>query len=140
METVLVLIGMRGFGSAGFGVRTDAAEKRRAPGAAGANQRCVQEYEIYLPTTRNDGAPVDAGEVERIKESLAKAFGGYTHLRQRSEGAWQMGGVTFRDEVTIVRVLDDGSSGFDMTALKRRLEALLQQEEVLIVSRAVEVL
>lgn len=83
---------------------------------------------------------MDAGEVERIKDSLTKAFGGYTHLRQRSEGAWRMGGVTFRDEVTIVRVLDDGTSGFDMAALKRRLEELLQQEEVLIVSREVEVL
>ena len=33
-----------------------------------------------------------------------------------SEGAWRMGGVTFRDEVTIVRVLDDGSAKFDMRA------------------------
>jgi hypothetical protein len=100
----------------------------------------VQEYEIYLPSTRNDGSPVDAAEIERIKDSLSRAFGGYTHLRQRSEGAWRMGGVTFRDEVTIVRVLDDGASGFDMRALKSRLEKLLQQEEVLIVSRSVEVL
>src|SRR3954453_20654181 len=100
----------------------------------------MKEFEIYLPTTLNDGSPADPAELERVKETLAKAFGGYTHLRQRSEGAWRMGGVTFRDEVTIVRVLDDGTSGFDMAALKRRLETLLQQEEVLIVSREVEVL
>lgn len=121
-------------------VRPERAENERAKSAPPAKYRCVQEYEIYLPTTRNDGSPVDAGEIGRIKESLTEAFGGYTHLRQRSEGAWRMGGVTFRDEVTIVRVLDDGSSGFDMHALKERLEKLLQQDQVLIVSRAVGVL
>ena len=99
----------------------------------------MQEYEIYLPTTHNDGSIVDPAEIERVKATLTKAFGGYTHFNQRSEGAWRMGGVTFRDEVTIVRVLDDGSSQFDMLAFKRELEALLHQDTVLIVSREVNV-
>ncbi len=43
--------------------------------------------------TMNDGTPVDGGEIQRIKDQLVKAFGGYTHLKQRSEGAWRMGGV-----------------------------------------------
>ena len=99
----------------------------------------MKEYEIYLPATHNDGSPTDAGAVDRFKRELAEAFGGYTHLRQRSEGTWSMGGVTFRDEVTIVRVLDDGRSEFDMPAFKKRLEAALQQENVLIVQRDVTV-
>ena len=99
----------------------------------------MKEYEIYLPTTHNDGSPTDSGEIERLKEGLAKAFGGYTHLRQRSEGAWSMGGVTFRDEVTIVRVLDDGSAKFDMPAFKKSVEDALRQKSVLIVERAVNV-
>jgi len=97
----------------------------------------MQEFEIYLPTTHNDGSAVDAAEIERIKATLTKAFGGYTHFHQRSEGAWRMGGVTFRDEVTIVRLLDDGTSRFDMTAFKRHLEAALRQDTVLIVAREV---
>ena len=99
----------------------------------------MKEYEIYLPTTHNDGSATDPAEIERLKGVLAKAFGGYTHLRQRSEGAWSMGGVTFRDEGTIVRVLDDGTASFDMGAFKKSVEAALRQESVLIVERAVNV-
>ena len=106
----------------------------------------MQEYEIYLPTKHNDGAPVDPAHIERIEQELARKFGGYTHLKQRSKGLWRMGGVTFMDEVTIVRVIDDGlapfpgSDPFDMPAFKRELEELLQQESVLIVAREVNVL
>jgi len=38
----------------------------------------MKEYEIYLPTTHNDGSPADPAEIERLKGMLAKAFGGYT--------------------------------------------------------------
>ncbi len=100
----------------------------------------MREYEIYLPTTHNDGRLTDTAEIERLKETLEKAFGGYTHLRQRSEGAWSMGGVRFRDEVTIVRVLDDGSAHFDMSAFKKTVETALEQESVLIVEREVSVI
>ncbi len=99
----------------------------------------MKEYEIYLPTTHNDGSPTDPAEIDRVKEVLSKAFGGYTHLRQRSEGAWSMGGVTFRDEVTIIRVLDDGTARFDMPAFKKSVEQALRQKSVLIVERAVNV-
>jgi hypothetical protein len=97
----------------------------------------MKEYEIYLPTTHNDGSAADPAGIERLKEGLAKAFGGYTHLRQRSEGAWSMGGVMFRDEVTIVRVLDDGTAKFDMRAFKKLVEITLRQKSVLIVERGV---
>ena len=99
----------------------------------------MKEYEIYLPTTNNDGTPTDPKVIEQVKQQLARAFGGYTHLRQRSEGAWSLGGVMFRDEVTIVRVLDDGRSHFDMPAFKKSLESALAQETVLIVQRDVSV-
>lgn len=97
----------------------------------------MQEYEIYLPMTFNDGTPIEPAKINAIKETLAKAFGGYTHLNQRSEGFWRMGGVTFRDEVTIVRILDDGSAKFDMAAFKTSIESSLQQQAVLIIARQV---
>jgi hypothetical protein len=99
----------------------------------------MTEYEIYLPTSQNDGTPVDAREIDRAKETLSQAFGGYTHLHHRNEGSWSMGGVTFHDEVTILRVLDDGSAKFDMAAFKKRLETKLKQQSVLIVQREVSV-
>lgn len=51
-----------------------------------------------------------------------------------------MGGVTFHDAVTIVRVLDDGSVCFDMPAFKKSIETALQQEAVLIICRQVAAL
>jgi hypothetical protein len=98
----------------------------------------MTEYEIYLPVTNNDGTPVDADEIQRVKDLLADTFGGYTHLQHRNDGAWSIGGVTFHDEVTILRVLDDGRAQFDMPALKKTLEARLKQESVLIVKREVD--
>ena len=96
------------------------------------------EYEIYLPAKKNDGTPIDSAEIEQIKTTLKDAFGGYTHLPQRNEGAWRMGGVTFREEITILRVLDDGRSSFNMSAFKKRLERTLDQESILIIRRDVE--
>jgi hypothetical protein len=97
----------------------------------------MREYDIYLPTTLDDGTPYEAAIIEQVKRSLRDAFGGYTHLTHRCEGAWSMGGVELLEDVTILRVLDDGSSGFDMCGFKRNLEIVLKQREVLIVFREV---
>jgi hypothetical protein len=99
----------------------------------------MREYEIYLPGKRNDGSRVPSSEFEEIEGRLFQAFGGFTHLKSRIDGAWRMGGVTLLDEVTIIRVLDDGSARFDMAAFKRELEERLKQESVLIVAREVQV-
>ena len=99
----------------------------------------AKEFEIYLPMKTNDGRPVDPAEIQRIKDTLVHAFGGYTHLDQRFEGAWRMGGVTLHDDVTILNVLDDGSAQFDWPAFKRSIELALQQDAVLIIARAVQV-
>ena len=99
----------------------------------------MTEYEIFLPGSHNDGTPVAPEVLAKIKEQLVGAFGGYTHLTHRSEGAWRIGGVTFRDEITLLKVLDDGSANFDMAAFKEELKKVLRQEEVLIVQREVAV-
>src|SRR5262245_48837417 len=103
-------------------------------------QPTMRELEIYLPTMTNDGTPVDAAAIQGIKDTLVKAFGGYTHLDQRFEGAWRMGGVTFHEHVTIVRVLDDGSTNFDLASFKASIEVALKQQQVLIIARDVLVL
>ncbi|EDY18491.1 conserved hypothetical protein [Chthoniobacter flavus Ellin428] len=100
----------------------------------------MREYEIYLPTTDNAGQPVDEHIISETKAELTKAFGGYTHLRQRSEGVWRVGRATFRDEVTILRVIDDERTRFDWGKLKAKLERALSQESVLIVVRSIDVL
>lgn len=99
----------------------------------------MKEFDIYLPAVRNDGSMIEASEINHFKAMLARAYGGYTHFQHRNEGAWSIGGVTFRDEVTIVRVLDDGSSSFDLRNFKQLLEKRLDQETILIVAREVSV-
>jgi hypothetical protein len=97
----------------------------------------MKEFEIYVPSRQNDGTLVELADIESIKATLIKAFGGYTHLQQRSKGAWRMAGTTFHDEVTIMRVIDDGSADFDMGKFKKSLERTLKQDTVLIVEREV---
>lgn len=97
----------------------------------------MKEYELYLPGSRRDGRPIAAAQMDKIKASLAKAFGGYTHLRHRNDGAWRVGGVTFHDEITIIRVLDDGTANFDMRTFKKTVEHTFDQETILIVERNV---
>ena len=97
----------------------------------------MKEFEIYVPSRKSDGTLVELTDIEAIKVALIKAFGGYTHHQQRSKGAWKMAGTTFHDEVTIMRVLDDGTAEFDMPLFKRFLEHILKQDRVLIVEREV---
>jgi hypothetical protein len=97
----------------------------------------VVEYEIYLPMVHDDGSPVDPHAIQRIKDTVVDAFGGYTHFDQRLAGAWRVGGVTFYDQVTILRVLDDGTTAFDMTAFRASIAKALRQKTVLIVARDV---
>ena len=97
----------------------------------------MKEFEIYLPSRQNDGILVDVADIESIKTALINAFGGYTHIQQRSQGAWKMAGTLFHDDVTIIRVLDPGSVCFDMQKFKKSLELTLKQDSVLIVEREV---
>jgi hypothetical protein len=97
----------------------------------------MREYEVYLPMKQSDGCEVDPGEIRKIKDRLAHEFGGYTEVTQRCEGVWKIGGVIFRDEITIVRVLDDGRNEIDMATFRSALEKQLKQERVLIVAREV---
>ena len=87
----------------------------------------MKEIEIYVPGRQKDGTLVELTAIESIKATLTKAFGGFTHLQQRSKGVWKMAGTTFHDDVTIMRVLDDGSAKFDMQKFKKSLERTLSR-------------
>lgn len=96
----------------------------------------MTEFEIYLPRKRGDGSPVDDTIMDRIKESLTNAFGGYAELNG-SPGEWSLGDLSLRDEVTILRVIDSGLTEFNMLSFKCSLEKLLGRDAILIVKREV---
>jgi hypothetical protein len=102
----------------------------------------VKEYDLYVPLTYNDGTSIEAKTIERIGQTLLKQFGGVTFFPQPNEGLWQMGSVTFRDQIVIFRVLTGKvrTARRFFTTLKQELKSELEQEEILIVEKDVETL
>lgn len=97
--------------------------------------RTLYEYDLYFPVVGKNSTR----ELARLKEVLTDAFGGLTDFRHRSEGTWKMGGVTFRDEVILLRVLGDDRDRARKILQReaREIIAALEQEEILIVEREV---
>ena len=100
--------------------------------------KLVHEYDLYYPMTSASG-PRSAAIFERLKERLTEFFGGITDFHHRSEGAWKFGGVTYHDEVVLLRVLghDQARARAFFGELKQELETSLNEEQVLIIEREV---
>jgi hypothetical protein len=102
----------------------------------------VKEYDIFVPLFYNDGAPVEPGKFQRLQAELLEQFDGLTFFPQPNEGFWQMGDVTYRDEIVIYRVLARRAAAARrfLAQLKQRLKREFKQEEILIVERDEETL
>ena len=102
----------------------------------------MHEYDLFVPLRYNDGTPVEEEKLARLRRRLVDRFGGLTDLHQRHQGYWRIGGVTFRDEIVIYRVLADEPHAARefFGRLREELKADLHQEDVLIVERQVEVI
>lgn len=102
----------------------------------------MKEYDIFIPLTYNDGTPIESRKLVRLRERLLEEFGGLTFFPQRNEGLWNLGNVTYRDEIVIYRVFATKvrAARRFLTALKADLKKDLQQEEILIVEKDVELL
>lgn len=100
--------------------------------------KTVYEYDLYYPVTSATGQH-SAAIFQRLKEGLTEFFGGLTDFHHRSEGAWKFGGVTYHDEVVLLRMLgqDQEKARTFLTQLKHELEASLNEEQVLIIEREV---
>ena len=100
----------------------------------------MKEYDIFVPSTFNDGQPIPAEKLTALKLILVKQFGGLTYFPQENEGLWKIGRTTFRDRITILRVLTEDESEADLFLCNLKPELLKEfgQEEVLIVSRDVQ--
>jgi hypothetical protein len=100
--------------------------------------KTLYEYDLYYPTTSASG-PRSVAMFRRLKERLTEFFGGITDFHHRSEGTWKFGGVTYRDEVILLRVLgqDQARARTFLIEVKQELEASLNEEQVLIIEREV---
>lgn len=105
------------------------------PSAYAFDMRTLYEYDLYFPLV---GERADA-ELDRVRKALTETFGGLTDFRHRSDGLWKMGGVTFHDEIVLLRVLGDNRERARgcLKRIARELAIALAQEEILIVEREV---
>ncbi len=102
----------------------------------------MKEYDLFVPLYYNDGTPIEAVKFQRLQAELLDHFEGLTFFPQPNEGFWRMGGITYRDEIVIYRVLTSRTAMARrfLARLKARLKRELKQEEILIVERDVETL
>ena len=102
----------------------------------------MKEYDLFVPLYYNDGSAVEAEKLLDLKKRLLDQFDGVTFFPQANEGFWRAGGVSYRDEIVIFRILaaDAAAARRFLTQLKEDLKTQLAQEELLIVERDVETL
>ncbi|NQT13751.1 MAG: hypothetical protein HQ582_13440 [Planctomycetes bacterium] len=102
----------------------------------------MKEYDLFVPLYYNDGSPVEAEKLFELKRRLLNQFDGLTFFPQANEGFWRAGGVTYRDEIVVFRILtaDAQESRRFLSQFKQDLKKELNQEEILIVERDVETL
>ncbi|MBX9625214.1 MAG: hypothetical protein K2X82_15510 [Gemmataceae bacterium] len=100
------------------------------------------EYDVFVPLTFNDGTPVPLAVLRGYQERLLDEFDGLTVFPQANHGFWRMGGVTYRDEIIIFRVVGSArrTARRFLTKLKEELERDLRQEEILVVERDIDTL
>jgi hypothetical protein len=102
----------------------------------------VKEYDIFVPLYFNDGSPIESVKFQRLQAELLDHFDGLTYFPQPNEGFWKLGGLTYRDEIVIYRVLTSRTRAARrfLSHLKQRLKLEREQEEILIIERDVETL
>ena len=96
--------------------------------------------EIFLPLKRKDGADQPRGLFGEVRRELVERFGGLTAFtRAPAEGLWEdPGGRVDRDQIVIFEVMADGLDRDWWTDFRRRLEAMFEQEAIVIRASAVE--
>jgi hypothetical protein len=101
--------------------------------------KTLYEYDLYYPTTNASGERSAERTLDHLKERLTEFFGGLTDFRHRSDGTWKFGGVTYHDEVILLRMLaeDSASARACLAEMKRDLEDALKEEQILIIEREV---
>ena len=102
----------------------------------------LHEYDLFVPLRYNDATPVEKDKLARLRQLLVDQLGGLTDLRQRFDGVWKIGGVDFRDELVVYRVLAEPACNLRVffKRMKEQLKAELGQKDILIVERRINVL
>jgi hypothetical protein len=95
--------------------------------------------QILLPLYDNEGAAFERKAYDRVRDELAKKFGGVTAFRSSpAEGVWKEGGEVSRDRLVIFEVMSQELERAWWTDYRADLEARFRQEKLLIRATAIE--
>ena len=96
--------------------------------------------EIFLPLKRNDGSDQPRELFGDVRRELIERFGGLTAFtRAPAEGLWESGdGNVDRDSIVIFEVMTDALDRAWWADFRRRLEAMFEQEAIVIRASAVD--
>ena len=90
----------------------------------------------------NDGSPIEPRKLLRLRKKLLQRFESLTYFPQPHQGFWTYGGVTYRDEIVVYRVIAGRvrEARQFFRQLKDELKHDLRQEEILIVEKDAQVI
>lgn len=97
--------------------------------------------QILLPLADNDGVPFPEADLAAVQAELAVRFGGLTaHNRAPARGVWNHAGARQDDDIVIVEVMTETLDRAWWQAFRRRLEAMLRQEAIVIRAQETDLL
>ena len=98
--------------------------------------------QLLLPLHDNDKRLFSREEFDRVRDELAKRFGGITAFRRSpAEGVWREGQEDVsRDEVVIFEVMTERLNRKWWSVYRKDLEKRFRQEELVIRATQVELL
>ena len=95
--------------------------------------------QILLPLYTNEGAAFEQEAYDRVRDELAKKFGGVTAFRSSpAEGVWKEGGRISRDAIIIFEVMADELGRDWWTNYRGELEERFRQEKMIVRATAIE--
>lgn len=99
----------------------------------------MKEFDIFVPLTFNDGSPIPDELFDELELRLLTQFRGMTYFPQANQGFWKLADVTYQDEIVIYRILtgEVRASREYLSALKKWMKSVFEQEEILIIERTV---
>jgi len=102
----------------------------------------VKEYDIFVPLFYNNGSAIEPVKFQELQGGLLQQFEGLTYFPQANQGFWKFGGMTYRDEIVIYRVISQDSAAAReyLSKLKEHLKQEFQQLDILIIERDVGLL
>lgn len=107
------------------------------PSAANAPTYLI---ELFLPLQDNEGNAFARAQVEAVRETLTRRFGGVTaFMRAPATGAWKdHAGRVNRDQVVRLEVMTDDMDRDWWGEFRMHLEAEFKQEEILVRATRIE--